>query len=171
MHKSSILVLPVHSANTPAVCSQPVQAKPPHLTGQRTARGFTLVELLVVLAILGLLAGLVGPRLFNQLEGAKGKTARVQVEDLVQAVDLFRLDVGRVPTSAEGLAALMTKPAAANGWNGPYLRGGRLPDDPWGRPYRYTAPGKHGELDIYTYGADDAPGGDGDRADIGNWMR
>jgi general secretion pathway protein G len=129
--------------------------------------GFTLVELLVVLVILGLLAGLVGPRVFNQLGGAKGKTAAVQIKDLEQAADLFRLDVGRYPAPNEGLAALETNPNAS-GWNGPYLKHG-LPDDPWGNPYRYEAPGRHAEIDIFTYGADNAPGGSGENADVGNW--
>lgn len=137
---------------------------------RRSRSGFTLVELLVVLAILGLIAGLVGPRVLNQLGGAKSKTVAVQIRDFEQAVDLFRLDVGRLPTNQEGLDALVTRPATANGWNGPYLRGNRLPDDPWGNPYRYAAPGRQGEVDIYTLGADNAPGGTGENADIGNWQ-
>jgi general secretion pathway protein G len=131
--------------------------------------GFTLVELLVVLAILGLLAGLVGPRVLNQLGGAKTKTAAVQIKELEQAAELFKLDVGRFPTSQEGLQGLVTQPAGVNGWNGPYLRKG-LPADPWGNPYRYENPGKHGEIDIYSLGADNAPGGAAENADIGNWQ-
>ncbi len=131
-------------------------------------KGFTLIELLVVLAILGLLAGLVGPRVLNQLGGAKSQTAVVQISDLEQAAELFKLDVGRFPSTQEGLEALVTKPATANGWNGPYLRKG-LPRDPWGNPYRYASPGKRGDIDIYTLGADNAPGGDGENADVGNW--
>ena len=133
-------------------------------------RGFTLIELLVVLAILGLLAGLVGPRVLNQLGGAKSKTVAVQIRDLEQAADLFRLDVGRFPSAQEGLDALMTRPSSANGWNGPYLRGNALPLDPWGNPYRYAAPGRHGDIDIYSYGSDNAPGGSGEAADVGNWQ-
>jgi len=129
--------------------------------------GFTLIELLVVLAILGMLAGLVGPRVLSQLGGAKGKTAEVQISDLEQAVDLFKLDVGRYPTQNEGLRALVTN-SNISGWNGPYLRRG-LPDDPWGNPYRYQFPGRNGEFDIFTYGADNAPGGNGENADVGNW--
>lgn len=131
------------------------------------AAGFTLVELLVVLAILGLLAGLVGPRVLGQLGGAKHKTAAVQIKDFEQAAELFKLDTGRFPTTAEGLDALVNK-LNVRGWNGPYLRKG-LPADPWGNPYRYESPGGHGDLDIYTYGADNAPGGEGEKADIGNW--
>ncbi|WP_418647485.1 type II secretion system major pseudopilin GspG [Thauera butanivorans] len=133
----------------------------------RRAAGFTLVELLVVLAILGLLAGLVGPRVLGQLDGAKSKTAAVQIKDLEQAAELFKLDVGRFPTTAEGLDALVNR-VNVPGWNGPYLRKG-LPADPWGNPYRYESPGRNGDIDIYSYGADNAPGGEGDRADIGNW--
>lgn len=129
--------------------------------------GFTLVELLVVLVILGLLAGLVGPRVFNQLGGAKSKTAAVQIKDLEQAADLFRLDVGRHPTAVEGLAALEINPNLS-GWNGPYLKHG-LPDDPWGNPYRYESPGRHAEIDIFSFGADNAPGGSGENTDVGNW--
>ncbi|AUN95758.1 type II secretion system major pseudopilin GspG [Pseudazoarcus pumilus] len=139
-----------------------------HRPNRRRSIGFTLVELLVVLAILGLLAGLVGPRVLSQLDGAKSKTAVVQIKDLEQAVELFKLDVGRFPTSAEGLDALVTNPGV-NGWNGPYLRRG-LPDDPWGNQYRYESPGRNGEVDIFSYGSDNAPGGSGEAADLGNWQ-
>ncbi len=131
--------------------------------------GFTLIELLIVLAILGLLAGLVGPRVLSQLDGAKSKTAAVQIKDLEQAADLFRIDVGRFPSNEEGLQALVTNPGNLRGWNGPYLRRG-LPADPWGNPYRYQSPGRFGDIDIYSYGADNAPGGSGENADVGNWQ-
>jgi general secretion pathway protein G len=131
------------------------------------AAGFTLVELLVVLAILTLLAGLVGPRVLGQLGGAKSKTAAVQIADIEKAMELFKLDVGRFPTTEEGLGALAAKPpTVSSGWAGPYLKG-TLPADPWGKPYRYQLlPG--GAVEILTLGADGAPGGEGENADIRN---
>jgi len=133
----------------------------------RRARGFTLIELLVVLAILTLLAGLVGPRVLNQLGGAKSKTAGVQIADLDKSLELFKLDVGRYPTTEEGLDSLVKKPGNANGWTGPYLKGG-VPTDPWGHPYRYANPGPNGGIEILSLGADGAPGGEGENADIRN---
>ena len=135
---------------------------------RRAARGFTLIEMLVVIAIIALLAGLVGPAVMDRLGGAKSKTAGIQIADLDKSLELFKLDVGRYPTNAEGLQALVAKPASANGWNGPYLKGG-LPSDPWGNAYRYRHPGEHGEYDIFSYGADGQPGGDATNADITNW--
>ncbi len=132
------------------------------------ARGFTLIELLVVLAILTLLAGLVGPRVLGQLGGAKSKTAAVQIADLDKALEIFKLDVGRYPTTEEGLGALVTKPASANGWAGPYLKGGAVPTDPWSRPYRYNGSGPGGSIEITSLGADGAPGGEGENADVRN---
>ena len=131
----------------------------------RLSKGFTLIELLVVLAILTLLAGLVGPRVLGQLGGAKAKTAAVQIADLDKSLELFKLDVGRYPTTQEGLQALVTKPGAVNGWNGPYLKGG-VPSDPWGNPYRYANNG--GAIEIISLGADGAAGGDGENADVRN---
>jgi len=130
------------------------------------ARGFTLIELLVVLAILTLLAGLVGPRVLGQLGGAKSKTAAVQIADIEKSLELFKLDVGRFPTREEGLQSLVAAPAAATGWNGPYIKGS-LPNDPWGKPYQY-APAEGGNVDIRSLGADGAPGGEGENADIKN---
>ena len=129
------------------------------------SQGFTLIELLVVLAILTLLAGLVGPRVLGQLGGAKSKTAAVQIADLDKSLELFKLDVGRYPTTEEGLDALVKKPGSVNGWNGPYLKGG-VPSDPWSHPYRYANNG--GRIEITSLGADGAPGGDGENADVRN---
>ena len=119
----------------------------------------------MVLAILTLLAGLVGPRVLGQLGGAKAKTAAVQIADLDKSLELFKLDVGRYPTTQEGLQALVVKPGAVNGWNGPYLKGG-VPSDPWGNPYRYANNG--GAIEIISLGADGAAGGDGENADVRN---
>jgi len=130
--------------------------------------GFTLMELLVVLAILGLLMSLVGPQVLNQLGGAKTKTAGIQIKDLEQALEMYKLDVGRFPSTSEGLEALVKKPGNATGWNGPYLKSD-VPQDPWNNDYQYKYPGEKGELDIFTYGANGSPGGDGEDADVGNW--
>lgn len=134
---------------------------------RKPSRGFTLIELLVVLAILTLLAGLVGPRVLNQLGGAKSKTAGVQIADLDKSLELFKLDVGRYPTTDEGLDALVKRPGSANGWAGPYLKGG-VPTDPWGHPYKYVSPASNGGIEIISLGADGAPGGEGENADIRN---
>ncbi len=139
---------------------------PPHRPAGR--RGFTLLELLVVLVIVGLLAGFVGPRLFAQLGKSEVKVARAQIDALGKALDQYRLDIGRYPDSAQGLAALQAAPGDESRWQGPYLAKA-LPPDPWGRPYLYRSPGEHGEYDLYTLGRDGAPGGEGDNADLGNW--
>ena len=130
--------------------------------------GFTLLELLVVLAILALIAGVAAPRVIGYLSTAKSETARIQIESLAQALDLYRLDVGAYPTQAQGLAALVTRPADARRWNGPYLNGGKVPDDPWGRPYVYRSPGADGrDYELYSLGADGVEGGEGENADVG----
>jgi len=136
-------------------------------SAKRRNKGFTLIELLVVLAILTMLAGLVGPRVLGLLGGAKSKTAGVQIADLEKSLELFKLDVGRFPNTKEGLDALSTKPAAANGWNGPYLKGG-VPNDPWGKPYVFNSPTADGGIEIISLGADGLPGGDGENADVRN---
>ncbi|MEG0922386.1 MAG: type II secretion system major pseudopilin GspG [Comamonas sp.] len=129
----------------------------------RKNRGFTLIELLVVLAILTLLAGLVGPKVLSQLGGAKSKTAGVQINDLQKALDIYKLDVGRYPTSEEGLEALTKQPGNVRGWNGPYLTGG-VPSDPWNNPYRYTY--ANGKVELLSLGSDGQPGGEGEAADV-----
>ena len=134
----------------------------------RRSRGFTLLELLVVLVIIGLLAGYVAPKYFAQVGKAEVKTARAQIEGLEKALDQYRIDVGRYPGSEQGLAALITKPADEARWDGPYLKK-TLPNDPWGKPYQYRMPGEHGEVDIFSFGRDGQPGGTGEGADVQNW--
>jgi general secretion pathway protein G len=136
----------------------------------RTNSGFTLVELLVVMIIIGLLAALVGPRFIRQDEKAKVKAAKAQIELLSTALDTFRLDVGRYPSSQEGLEALRTQPGGVERWDGPYLKKD-VPLDPWGKAYVYKSPGDHGPFDILSYGADGTAGGDGDNRDITSWEK
>jgi general secretion pathway protein G len=131
--------------------------------------GFTLLELLVVLVILGLLASLVGPQVLRQLGGSKTKTAQLQIRELGTALDLYRLEVGRHPTTAEGLDALLSAPAGARGWNGPYLTKRTLPRDPWGNDYQYRSPGQFGEFDLFSLGADNREGGTGEDQDVVSW--
>lgn len=132
-------------------------------------RGFTLIELLVVLVILGLLAGLVGPQVMRYLGESKTRTAQVQIQELGSALDLYRLDVGSYPSSDQGLSALVRAPSGVDRWNGPYLRKREVPEDPWGNPYQYRFPGQHGAFDLWSYGADGRPGGDGESADVVSW--
>ncbi len=133
------------------------------------SRGFTLVELLVVMMILGLLASVVGPKVMKYVGDSKSKTARMQIEDLSASLDLFLLDNGRYPTTEEGLPALVTATQNLQTWNGPYLKKTVIPNDPWGRAYEYRAPGEHGAFDLYSLGADNAAGGDGESKDITSW--
>ena len=142
------------------------------MTDKRKLRrddGFTLLELLVVLAIMALLAAVIGPQVLKYLGSSRTQTAKVQIQNVTSALELFRLDVGRYPTPQEGLNALVTAPPTAPGWNGPYLRRSDAVRDPWGQAYLYAAPGKHGEVDVYTLGADKAEGGTGEDQDVGNW--
>ncbi len=132
-------------------------------------QGFTLLEILVVLVILGLLASLVGPQVFKQLASSKTKTAALQIEELGAALDLYRLEVGSYPSTDEGLQALIEAPSGSPGWNGPYLKKKVIRDDPWGNAYVYKFPGDHGEYDLISYGADRKEGGDGENRDVVSW--
>ena len=137
----------------------------------RPDAGFTLVEILVVITIIGLIMGLVGPRVLNYLTDSKAKAAKIQIESFGSALDLFFLDAGRYPTSAEGLDALVRRPGNVGAWNGPYLKGGTVPRDPWGAAFAYRSPGQHGTYDIVSFGADGQEGGTGSGTDITSWTR
>ncbi len=139
-----------------------VEFPPPHRSPRQP--GFTLIELLVVLAILAMLAALVGPRVMTALESSKVRTARIQIEDIGAALDLYRLDTGRYPATLEGLVK-----DDIPGWNGPYLKKKRVPRDPWGRAYHYRYPGEHAGYDLFSLGADGNSGGSGEDADILGW--
>ena len=134
-----------------------------------TTRGFTLIELLVVLLILGLLAGLVGPRVLKYLGGAKTDTAQLQIEEFGASLDLFHLEVGRYPSTEEGLQSLSEEPTGVNNWNGPYVRKEEIPLDPWGRAYHYESPGRHSDYDLYSLGRDNADSGEGEDSDVVSW--
>ncbi|BCF93034.1 MULTISPECIES: type II secretion system major pseudopilin GspG [Paraburkholderia] len=136
-----------------------------HTQLKHPARGFTLLELLIVIVIIGMLAAYVGPKYFTQLGKSERTMAKAQISGLEKALDTFRLDVGRYPTTEEGLTALVTKPATVTQWNGPYLKK-EVPLDPWGHPYQYQSPGANSEIDLRSYGKDGQPGGTGDNADI-----
>jgi general secretion pathway protein G len=128
--------------------------------------GFTLVEMLVVITIIGLIMGLIGPRVLNYLNESKVKTARIQLQSFSGALDLFYLDAGRFPSTSEGLAALVQRTPGVSAWNGPYLKGGSLPNDPWNHAYVYRSPGERGPYEIISYGSDGQEGGSGIAADI-----
>jgi general secretion pathway protein G len=152
----------LHSfATQPSTCAAPRSNVP---TFQQ---GFTLLELLVVIVIIGLLAAYVGPKYFAQLGKSEVTVTRAQIEAFGRALDTFRLDVGRYPTTEEGLSALLVQPAGATRWNGPYLKKD-VPLDPWGHAYVYRAPGSKADFDLMSYGKDGQPGGTGDEADIPN---
>jgi general secretion pathway protein G len=141
--------------------------------GDRRARpneaGVTIPEVLVVLTIMGLLASVAVPPVMRYLGKARSDAARIQIETLTTNMELFRLDVGRYPSSGEGLQALFARPSGIDGWNGPYVRRAASLLDPWGVPYQYRQPGERAEFEIFTLGADKAPGGTGENQDIGNW--
>lgn len=133
-------------------------------------RGFSFLEIMVVVMIIGILMAIVAPRFMGGVEKAEPRAARVQVEQLSTALDMFRLDVGRYPTSEEGLQALVQRPFGVDRWDGPYLQKSSVPDDPWHNPFHYKAPGESGRrYDLYSLGADNAPGGDGTGRDITSW--
>ncbi len=132
------------------------------------SKGFTLIELLIVMVILGLLAGLVGPKMWGRLGSAKQKTAKSQIALFETALDSYRLDSGRYPTTEQGLQALRTKPSDVEKWDGPYLPK-EIPADPWGNPYQYRSPSDHGDYEILSLGADKMPGGEGENSDVVNW--
>jgi general secretion pathway protein G len=132
-----------------------------------TERGFTLIELLVVVIVLGLLVGLVGPRLFGRVGQTKQAAAKAQIELIGAGLDQYRLDVGAYPNTSQGLDALQKNPGTQN-WNGPYLKKA-APKDPWGNAYKYRAPGQHGEYDLWSEGADGSPGGEGENSDVVSW--
>lgn len=131
----------------------------------RALRGFTLLELLVVLVVLGLLVSIVGPRYFSQLGKSESKAAQTQLASIAKALDMYRIDVGRYPTTEQGLAALSAPPTGEPHWHGPYMQKA-VPPDPWGRPYLYKSPGDHGEFDLMSFGKDGSPGGVDENADI-----
>lgn len=138
---------------------------------QALSLGFTLLELLIVLVVMGLLMAVVTPQVMNMFSGAKTDTAALQVETLTTALNYYQLDTGAYPEAAQGLEALWRAPTGIARWRGPYVRKRQHLVDPWGKPYRYRFPGKHGKVDVYTLGADDREGGDGENTDVGNWEK
>ena len=148
-----------------------MQTVPHRSIRRRLARGFTLIEIMVVVVIMGVLAALVVPKLLGRTGEAKASAAKVDIATIMQSLKLYKLDNQRYPTTEQGLQALVSKPTSgpdANGWKaGGYLD--KLPKDPWGNPYQYLSPGIHGEVDVFSLGADNAPGGTGEDADIGSW--
>ena len=133
------------------------------------SRGFSLIELLVVLVILAMLGGIVGPRVMQHLGRAKSDAARLQIEDFAAALDIYYLESGHYPSSSEGLRALVEAPGGNAAWQGPYLKKMKIPLDPWGNEYGYESPGKHGPYDLYSLGADGAPGGEFENGDVLGW--
>ncbi len=149
---------------------RPADAQAPGERRRRSEEGYTLVELLVVLAILGLLIAIAAPRLIHHLSAARVQTAHLQIQQLGSVLDIYKLDTGRYPTQQEGLQALVAAPPGEQSWNGPYLKTKDSLTDPWGHPYQYRFPGAHGDYDLYSLGADGREGGDGENADITSWQ-
>lgn len=139
-----------------------------HIPHQKQS-GFTLLELLVVLGIIAMLAGIVGPQVMKHLGESKVKAAKVQIEELMATLDMYKLDLGNYPSTEQGLNALIESPNNAKHWNGPYLRKSKIPVDPWQHEYIYTFPGKHGKFDLYSFGADGIEGGEGEDKDVVGW--
>jgi len=135
---------------------------------KKKEKGFTLIEVLIVMVILGLLAALVGPRMFGKVDTSKQKAAKAQIALFETALDTYRLDVGKYPTEEQGLQALREEPDEVKNWDGPYLAK-EVPSDPWGNDYVYTSPGEHGDYDITSLGADGEQGGEDENLDIVNW--
>ncbi len=132
-------------------------------------KGFTLLELLVVLGIIAMLAGIVGPQVMKHMGESKTKAAKVQIEDLASTLDMYKLDAGSYPTTEQGLIALVEAPDNAKHWSGPYLSKSKIPLDPWQNEYHYVFPGEHGKFDIFSYGADGKEGGTGEDQDVVSW--
>src|SRR5467141_1309289 len=139
------------------------------VSGVARIRGMTLIEILVVLTLIGIVMGIVGGNYLGQGEKAKQKAAKIEIEQIGQTLDLFRLEIGRYPTTPEGLQALITAPTGVPNWNGPYWKKSTLPKDPWTNEYKYASPGQHGAYDLWSYGADGKEGGEGTNRDITSW--
>jgi general secretion pathway protein G len=132
-------------------------------------KGFSLIELIVVLVILGLLAAVVGPRVYDKLKAGKEQIAKIQIKEFEGALQLFSFDMGRYPSSSEGLESLIRNPGSAESWKGPYLSKSEIPKDPWGKPYNYRSPGQYGDFDLFSFGPDGVEGGEGENADVTSW--